>query len=439
MLERSANGKLPETPTGFAGPSDGEYASVEALTSASASIWRNRAFLMLFISYSLSLLGNTFHSIALNLWVLQTTGSAKLMSLVLISHLTISMLFGSLAGTIADRTDRRRLMWGSDLARFAAVGAIALFMTAQHPPFVPILCLSAFVAFAGTFRAPAFQASLVEIVGKDRVAQAVGAITLSDNFTRIGGYALGGIAVAAFGGAVAIAIDAGAFFISALLLLKAGRFPYTAERSLKDGKIPSFKEDFIEGFRFVWRDAFTRAASIMLPLAMFFFLSVFMLVQVMAVTVWQASPVVFGLIEASIPLGYVIGSLLIIRFDSKFRHRGRWVLGGFAAMGPVFAAIALMDSAAPALPLVLLLGLLFAFSTALVYIGLRTQVAPEMQGRVFGLVGSLTSVAPPAGLAIFAALSDEFGPASVIGFSGIALCIIGAIAYFKLHAMREYR
>ncbi|MEK3884683.1 MFS transporter [Paenibacillus sp. PL2-23] len=404
---------------------------------APLSIWRNRAFVMVFASYSASNLGNTFHSIALNLWVLQTTGSAKLMSMVLITHLVSSLLFGSIAGTLADRIDRRRLMWISDLARFVLVGLIALGMVVPGIPFYAILLLTALVSVIGTFRTPAFQASLIEIVGKSGVTPAVAAMTVSDNLTRIGGFAAGGIAIAAFGGAIAVAIDALTFLLSAILLLLAGRFPYR-EQGASSGSRPTFRADFVEGFQAVWRNGFIRSIVLSLPLVNFFFLSTFMLIQVLAVQVWQASPLVFGLLEACIPLGYVLGSVAIMKWNDRLRYRGRWILGSVLLIGPCFMAISLMTSAPPALPIVLLVGLLFSFSTTIISIALRVGIAPELQGRVFGVVGMLTSVAPPIGLAAFSALSDAFGPALIIGWSGAAMLAAGLLAIVLMKQLRAF-
>lgn len=412
----------------------------ETITSsmtAPTSIWRNRTFLSVFLSYSVSLLGNTFHSIALNLWVLQTTGSAKLMSAVLITHLVISMLFGPFAGTIADRTNRHTLMWVADLIRFALVAAIAVLVYLPDTPFPLILLLTGLVAFAGTFRTPAFQASLVEIVGKEQLTQAVGAISISDNVIRITGFALGGIAVATFGGAAAIAIDAATFLLSACLLLFAGKFPYSEDMPAVDKKA-SFKEDLAAGFRYVWHNDFAKAAVILLPLVMFFFLSTFMLIQVMAVQVWQAQPFVFGLLEACIPLGYVAGSILIMRFDKRLTRRGNWIIGSVLGMGPLFIAIAQMPSASYALPLILLVGFLFSFSTTIIFIALRVAIDPAVQGRVFGLLGAFTSVAPPVGLALFSVLSDIYGPAVIITISGAAMVLFGGIAYSRMKAIRRF-
>ncbi|MDQ0115073.1 MFS transporter [Paenibacillus harenae] len=417
--------------------SDANTSAVLQQSPGTMSIWRNRNFMFVFSSYSLSLLGNTFHSIALNLWVLQTTGSAKLMSVVLITHLVISMLFGSFAGTIADRSDRRTLMWATDLVRFVLVVAIALLIYLPGIPFIFIVILTGLVAFAGALRTPAFQASLVDIVGKEQLTQAASAISIADNVTRISGFALGGIAVAAFGGVFAIAIDAVTFLLSAILLLFAGKFRYAATKDITRPQ-SSFKQDLIDGFRYVWNDSFARAAVILLPLVMFFFLSTFMLIQVMAVQVWKAEPFVFGLMEACIPLGYVAGSILIMRFDQRLKNRGKWIIVSMILMGPLFIAIAQMPAAAVALPFILLVGFLFSFSTTFIYIVLRVVIDPALQGRVFGLLGALTSVAPPIGLAVFSSLSDLYGPAIIITISGAAMLLMGIIAYSRMKTIRNF-
>lgn len=401
------------------------------------SIWRNRAFLFVFSSTSLSVLGSTFHSIALNLWILQSTGSAKLMSAVLITHLVVSMLFSSFAGTIADRVNRRHLMLASDIIRFVLIALIALLVYLPNVSYVYIIVLTGIVAFVGTFRSPAFQAALVEIVGKKQLTQAVGAISISDNILRISGFALGGIAVALFGGALAIAIDAVTFLFSAISLLLAGPFRFHV---IKDSTKPatSFKADLKEGFRFVWRDSFTRASVILLPVVMLFFLSTFMLIQVMAIKVWHAESIVFGLIEACIPLGYVIGSILIMRLDKRLKRRGWWILGSMLLMGPLFIMISQVPNAYIALPFILLVGFIFSFSTTIIYIVLRVAVEPSIQGRVFGLLGALTSAAPPLGLAIFSTLSDSYGPSPIILSSGIIMLIFTSIVFSRMKTFRNF-
>lgn len=116
--------------------------------------------------------GNSFHSIALNLWVLQATGSAKLMSTIAITHMVMSMLFSSIAGTVADRVDRRKLMWITDIIRSLLILSIAFCIAIPGTSFILIIILTALTSCAGLFQSPAFHASLVDIVGKDKVQQA---------------------------------------------------------------------------------------------------------------------------------------------------------------------------------------------------------------------------------------------------------------------------
>ncbi|PGR02196.1 MFS transporter, partial [Bacillus cereus] len=130
--------------------------------------------------YTLSMFGNSFHSIALNLWVLQATGSAKLMSTIAITHMVMSMLFSSIAGTVADRVDRRKLMWITDIIRSLLILSIAFCIAIPGTPFILIIILTALTSCAGLFQSPAFHASLVDIVGKDKVQQATGVLNVAD-------------------------------------------------------------------------------------------------------------------------------------------------------------------------------------------------------------------------------------------------------------------
>lgn len=406
-----------------------------ATTTDRASIWRNRPFLFVFAGYCVSLLGNTFHGMALNLWVIQSTGSAKLMSAIVIVHLLSSVLLGSFAGTVADRMDRRTLMVAADAVRFLLVLSIALAMLIPGTPFFVLIVLTALVSFASHFHAPSFQASLGGIVGDRKVHQAVGVIHIADNVIRISGFALGGVVVAAYGGVVAITVDAFTFLASGSLIFLAGKFPSTMKHAKKTR---AFKTDLLAGFNYLWKDSFLRSVVAMSPLLFLFFLSMLMLIQVMAVQVWHASPFEFGLIESCIPLGYVVGSGIILGSGNKMAKRGRWILGSVVLMGPVYYLLSQAGSVAFALPFILCAGLLFSFGTLIINVSLRLRVAPDIQGRVFGTLGSLTSVAPPIGIAVSSYLSDLYGPSTVIAFGGASLFALAIVGCISLKAIRQF-
>lgn len=196
---------------------------------------KNKVFLLLFTASTLTILGNAFHSLALSLWVLQETGSAKMMSIMTVSNLVICSLLGSVAGTLADRVNRRTLIVCAYLVQSITVLGIAYALTSPNLSFVLIVCLTGIVTSAGQFQSPAFQASLLTVVGKEHIQQAAGWMTLSENISRTVGYALGGIFVAAFGGAWAIFVDGMTFLLAFLLVLASGSFTgVTAARGPKN-------------------------------------------------------------------------------------------------------------------------------------------------------------------------------------------------------------
>ncbi|MFC5469452.1 MFS transporter [Cohnella suwonensis] len=430
------------------GPStDSAIESPYAGTAAARApaLWRNRPFLFVFASFCLSLLGNTFHGMALNLWVIQTTGSAKHMSALLVTHLAVGTLLGSFAGTVADRMNRRQLMIAADIVRVLLVAGVVVSISVPGTPFIVLIVLTALIAFASLFHSPSLQASLGGIVGQGRIHQAVGAMNIADNLVRISGFALGGVFVAAFGGAMAIAVDGLTFLLSACFVFAAGKFPAsvmpataTANDSVAPPRMPTFTEDFAGGFKYLWRDPFALPVLALLPVVTLFFLSMLMLVQVSAVGDWHASPFHFGLIEACIPLGYVAGSSLILFLGGRLRGRGKWILGSVSAMGPAYWLISRSDSALGAIPYILLSGCLLSFVTLILNVGLRARIEPSMQGRAFGTLASLTSVAPPIGLAAASFLSDAYGPSPVIAAGGIAIAVLSVAGWTLLKEIRSY-
>lgn len=148
------------------------------------TIWGNRRFLLLLSSYSISLFGNTFHNIALSLWVLQTTGSAKMIAVLTITNLLLSALLGSIGGTFADRINRRTIMLVADLISCGLVVTLALAISIPSISFVIVALLTGLTTVSALFQSPAYQASIITVVGKEQVQKAVGLLNLSENICR---------------------------------------------------------------------------------------------------------------------------------------------------------------------------------------------------------------------------------------------------------------
>ncbi|MNO27302.1 putative multidrug-efflux transporter [compost metagenome] len=403
------------------------------------NLWANKKFMLLLSSFSISLFGNTFHSIALSLWVLQTTGSAKLVAVLTIINLLLSSLLGSIGGTFADRTNRRRIMLVTDLISCILVVTLALVISIPSASFIIVAALTALTTVSALFQSPAYQSSIITVVGKEHVQQAVGMLNLSENICRTVGFSVGGIFVASFGAADAILFDGFTFLVSFLLVLAVRSLPMPARVNPEPQQKKKFFQDLGEGLRYIWKFPFAKAVIIMLPTLTLFFMPSMMLTQVMAVNVWKASPFQFGLMEACIPLGYMIGSSIIMLLGSRIRRRGLFIMTGLLCLGPMYILLSFITSAAVAIPVVLLIGFMFSFCTLLINIILRLEISEEIQGRVFGVLGSIMSVAPSIGLTVVSYLSDYFSPGPVMGSIGLLLLLFAAYASTKLKIIRGYR
>lgn len=400
-------------------------------------VWRNRDFMRLLTGYTVSVFGDSFNGIAISLWVLQTTGSAQRMAAVQICYLSVGFLFGSFAGTVADRIDRRRLMLISELSRSAIAALLAVVLFVLHAPFAALLALCSLSMLCSLLLSPAFHASTTAIVGPERVQQAASAIHIADNVARISGLAVAGVVVSAFGGLAAILTTAGAFLFSAICtLLTRGFPPMPAARADKGA---SFLEDWRGGLRYMRSDALIRSIVLLSPLLSAFFLSAIMLVQVIAVGQWRANPIEFGLLEMCIPLGYMAGAGVILGFGRRLGRRGRLVFAGILPLGPLYAGVSFIASPLLALPLILLGGLLFAFCSMMIQIILKTEVRGDLQGRIYGTLGAITSVAPTLALAIVSMLADRWGADRILVSLGALLLVLGSVAAVLLKPIRTYR
>jgi len=168
----------------------------------------NRLFRMLWASVLISNVGSMIQSVSAG-WLMATiTESEDLVALVQTATSLPVMLFSLLAGALADNFDRRRQMFVAQTFMF--IVSIALTAITFAGGITPALLLAGtFVLGCGTaLSIPAWQASLRDLVRREDLPSAVTLNSMSYNFTRSVGPAIGGILVATFGAALAFMVNA---------------------------------------------------------------------------------------------------------------------------------------------------------------------------------------------------------------------------------------
>jgi predicted MFS family arabinose efflux permease len=317
--------------------------------------------------------------------------------------LVVFQLWG---GVLADRVNRLRLLLATQvlttltlLAAFtlSALGAIRV----EH--------LLALAALSNTFRAfdePTRMSMVPQMVGRERLANAIALGSIPWQAGRMIGPSLTGILIAAFGATVGLAIAAVA---SGMALVMYARLRVDARSSPVAGG--HMGAQLIEGLSFV-RHNFVFAALICLALFNAVFgLSYVTLLPIFADVYFQAGSTGFGLLNAAHGTGALVGTLIVASIAARFRHRGLVILTGAAGMGLGLAIFSQSPGLGLALPMLAVVGFSNTFYLTQVSTHLQQAVPDHLRGRVMSLYALCWNLLPLGGLlggALAAAVDARF-------------------------------
>ncbi len=160
------------------------------------------------VASTFSNLGGMIQSVGASWLMLSIAQSADMVALVQASVTLPIMLLSLIAGAVADNLDRRRVMLAAQT--FMLIVSAALSACAWSGLITPwLLLLFTFLIGCGAaFNAPAWQASVGDMVPRPEVPGAVALNSMGFNMARSVGPAIGGAIVAAAGAAAAFAINA---------------------------------------------------------------------------------------------------------------------------------------------------------------------------------------------------------------------------------------
>jgi MFS family permease len=177
---------------------------------------RHPAFRLLSIGRTVNTLGNTFAPIALAFAVLDLTGSASDLGLVVGVRTTVNVLFLLFGGVLADRMPRHLLMVGASGLAAATQGAIATLVLTHHATIPLLIALSAVNGMVGALALPASAAILPQIVPADERQQANALNRLFFSGAAIIGAPIAGVVVATVGPGWGIVVDASTFVLAGI-------------------------------------------------------------------------------------------------------------------------------------------------------------------------------------------------------------------------------
>ena len=189
----------------------------------------NRDFRRLFAAQVTSLVGSGVTSVALAAFAYELTGrdATAVVGTALALRILAFVLISPVAGVLADRADRKRMLIAADVLRVLLLGAFP-FITAVWQVYVLIFAINAVTAFF----TPTFEASLPEVVGQGLYTRAVALSRVATDLESVGGPLVAGVLIALVGVRWTFWFDALTYVVSALLVWRARvpRAPYPTAR-----------------------------------------------------------------------------------------------------------------------------------------------------------------------------------------------------------------
>ncbi len=169
------------------------------------------AFRRLWLAQVSSRLGEAIALVAMPLLVYGLTGSAELLGLIFVIQLLPRVILAPIAGLLADRLDRRRILLGADLARAALVALLPFADKAWQVAVVAML-----VAIGNAIAQPAELAAVPAVVPAEQLVSALSITQLSGSIVRIIGPTIAAGVISAVGPGPAFGLQTICFLISAV-------------------------------------------------------------------------------------------------------------------------------------------------------------------------------------------------------------------------------
>jgi MFS family permease len=385
-----------------------------------------------FIGQLVSLSGTWMQTVAALWLVLSLTGSGLAVGLTTALQFLPMLLFGAWGGLLADRFSKRKLLMTTQaLMAIPALGLFVVTVTGIAAPWMVFVAVFAMGA-ANAVDNPTRQSFAIEMVGADRVVNAVSLNSVIVQSARIVGPAFAGLLIAGVGIETCFAVNVLSF--GAMIFALWGMDP----SKLRSGPRATREPGAIRaGLRYV-----RATPELAIPLALMALVGTFgfnfqVILPLLARFSFGGGAGVYAALASAMALGSVAGALVT---GSHGRTSPRLI----AAAALAFGGAALLAAVAPAMALeiaaLVLLGAASVTFAATINSSLQLAVAPHMRGRVMSLYSVVFLGSTPIGGPLAGWLSQAYDPRWALllaAISGLSAAWAARVCFSRLQTRAE--
>ncbi len=378
-----------------------------------------------FAGQVVSLSGNWMQTVAEVWLILSLTGSGFAVGVTTALQFLPILLAGAWGGSLVDRLPKRGLLLFTQFALM--LPPLVLFSVTMSGAVQPWMVF-ALVFVRGSFIAvdyPARQAFVMEMVGPERIVNAVSLNSVIVHSARVAGPAVAGTLIATVGVAPCFALNAATFAVMIWALMSIdGKDLSAAPRSDVD------QRGVKEAIKYVRRTPELRIPLMLMAIVGTLGLNFHVVLPLLARLTFDGGASSYAVLVSAMGIGSVIGALVT-------GARGQTGIGVIAfsalAFGGLAAGAAIMPSLATEIPVLALLGASAVTFAASVNSTLQLVVSPEMRGRVMALYTVVFLGSTPIGGPLVGWISEAYDPRYALVMAAFSGLLAAATAFWIRH------
>jgi MFS family permease len=391
---------------------------------------QNRNYRYFFFGQFISVIGTWMQILAQGWLVLQFTKSPVILGSVAAMATIPSLLFSLFGGVIVDRSNKKKVLYFTQLANFTlslTLGVLTLLQLITLP------MIAAFAFCMGTVNAidaPARQAFVSQIVQKHQLASAIALNSALFNAARAIGPAISGLVIAYIGTGASFVINALTFMA---LLIALTLIPYSEKlHRVADNPLHAIRD----GLSYTFSHPLIRVLIIFTGVLSVFGWSYSTLMPLIAKTRFGLEAQGLGLLYAATGLGSLLATYLVGAFSHRISPMV-YVMSGNIVFAIALFFFATTHNLSVALSMLFLLGLGLLSQAATINTMIQSMVKNEFRGRVMSLYVLMFLGFAPFGSFEVGFLSEKLSISATLIFNAVAVLVFGVLVFSFRHKIRD--
>ncbi|PEC22606.1 MFS transporter [Bacillus cereus] len=399
----------------------------------SMSLFKNRAFLFLWLSSTSSFLALSTYLFAEQWYVIRALGQESALGIVMMVTLIPRVLLMTVGGVWADRFKRSKIMLVSSFTRFLLV---FVMITLLHLHLLNLWSLLFFALLFGildAFFSPANQSLLPLLVPKEMLTRSNSFIQTSNQVAMFAGPMIGGWIITVSSFSVLF------LFVACFLLITSAFTLCIKEKNPSpSSKQASTKQELLEGFHYVWNMPFLKSLLfILMTINVLFFGPLLMGIPLLASEVLHGKAVEVSFLQSSYQGGMLGGALLIGLLNIR-KNRGLSILILISFLGIFLSLLGQMYVLWQGILLLVMMGFMSSMINVPLVSIIQENSETDKLGRVMSFVNASSNGLVPLSYA-FVSICLTFGTSisNILLYCGLLITILSILFITKYKIVRD--